>query len=138
VVRELRIETTSDIDVGEVHRVETRFVYEVDGVRYTGDRFDFSIGSYGNLEEKSRAMQKHDAPRTTCWVNPEDPEDAVMEPRALIPWWPTLAPVIFLAIGAFGIYVIVLGAVVAARDRRAQRREAERWGPGERSGSLRD
>lgn len=120
------VDTRSDED-GETRRIEVAFSYEVDGVSYTGDRFDFSIGHWGGNRANLRKVRDQSAgDLTTCWFDPADPAEAVVERRPGVPPFASWMAVPFFLIGAFGLYVVALGAFLTVRDRlRARDPEAQ-------------
>ncbi len=61
------------------YHIRVRFRYEYEGRTYDGDRFDYSLGSFG--ESKARAIVESlpAGAATECRVNPECPSDAVLK-----------------------------------------------------------
>lgn len=89
------------------YRPSVRFVYEIDGVRYESDRLTLAsvdTASYDRAREPSdRYLVGSEA---TCRVDPENPAEAVLEAR--FPWigLVSLLPLLFVAVGAGGMYLV--------------------------------
>lgn len=116
------VDTHSDTE-GTYHGMVATFTYEVAGRPYTGDRYDFAIGRYGGRgKELSRDARRHRAGHlTTCWVNPEDPEDAVVERRAGVPPLASLIALPPFLVGLFGFWIVAHGVYLHWRDQRRAR-----------------
>jgi len=112
----------SDSD-GATYRVEAAYAYEVNGVRYTGDRVSLHSGSdnigrfhqrtYGEL--RRRMERKEPVP---CWVNPDDPSDAVLirRPRPEMIGFSQLFVFVF---GGAGLGVVLAGCYLLLNRVRA-------------------
>src|SRR5262245_9530536 len=75
---ESSVQTHSDED-GSTYSVNVVFTYSVDGSEYRSDRYKFMGGSSSGYDSKAKVVAALPAgTRTTCWVNPADPTDAVV------------------------------------------------------------
>ncbi len=122
-LEQVGVDTTDDYE-GTYYGMEATFTYEVAGRTYTGDRYDFAIGRYGEQgEELARDARRHRAgDLTTCWVNPEDPEDAVVERRAGVPPIASLMALPPFLVGLLGFWIVAYGLYHHWRDQRRARR----------------
>lgn len=91
-------------DDGDTYSVELRYRYEVDGRTYTSRRYTFLGGSSSGFEGKQRIVD-HLPPgaRVTCWVDPENPSQAVFERGFTLDYLWVLVPLVFVAVGAGGV-----------------------------------
>jgi hypothetical protein len=89
-------------DDSTTYRIEIKYKYKVAGREYQSDRYKFfGISSNTGVESKRQAVRKHPpGKKTTCFVNPQDPNDAVIE-RGLT--WDMLW-------GLFGVPFFIIGA----------------------------
>jgi len=89
----------------EPYWFEVRYTYAVDGTAYTSETYQHG---YSGSDDYTAALRlAHRYPKgaeATCYVNPADPEDAILEQEGL---WAVLIvplPLLFIAVGAGGIY----------------------------------
>ena len=93
----------SDSD-GTTYSVEVTYRYRAAGRSYTGDRYRFLGGSSGGSEGKQEVVDALPAGTvTTCWVDPENPADSVLDRGFHWEYLLALLPLVFVAIGAGGI-----------------------------------
>ncbi len=104
-------------DDGNTYSIEALYRYEFDGRQHRSNRYQFLGGSSGGHESKAAAVEKIPAGSTaTCYVNPEDPFEAVIE-RGLTPdYFFGLVPLLFALIGAGGMAAVVVGARSIQKD----------------------
>jgi hypothetical protein len=101
---------------GDTFSVAVRYAYALDGRAYTGERFNFLSGSSSAHDSKAAWVAAHPAgSRMTCWVNPADPNDAVLQRGLTWEYLFALIPGVFVAVG-------VGGGVWAFRGWRRERR----------------
>lgn len=124
-ILESRVGERSDSD-GTTYRVEVRFEYrfragdlenDPTAPRYESQRYDFYEGMYSSGKAEKRAEVQRLAPgtRTTCRVDPQDPEQAVLKAGLPDDLWVGLFTLIFPLVG----FALVVGGVVSAvRGRR--------------------
>ncbi|MEZ5333212.1 MAG: DUF3592 domain-containing protein [Thermoanaerobaculia bacterium] len=99
------VETHSSED-GATYSIEVRYRYEVDGRSFQGRRYRFLNGSSSGYEGKQRVVDAL-APgtTTTCWVSPADPEESVLHRGLSWEFLFGLLPLVFVAVGAAGLYL---------------------------------
>jgi len=81
------------------------FEYEIDGRSVRGSRLTRGASASSSYDAVRRSVDTYPTgTRTTCRVNPEIPDEAVLERR--LPWiaLAVFLPLIFVAVGAGGIY----------------------------------
>ncbi len=98
-------------DDGATYSIDALFRYELGGREYRANRYQFIGGSSGAYDGKARIVEALPAGATTvCYVNPEDPFDAVIERGFTGDYLFGLVPLLFALIGmgglAFGIKVL--------------------------------
>jgi hypothetical protein len=98
-----RVEEVSGSD-GSTYRVDIRYAWTAGGSRRVGGRYDFMGGSSSGTAGKQRIVDRYPpGSRVACWVDPEDPDEAVLF-RGLSPVYLIgLLPLIFLATGLGGL-----------------------------------
>jgi len=98
-------------------KVVVQYRYSYDGKEFVGDRYDFSVGeSTGNYGERYMAAQQLKAGNTdVCYVNPENPSEAVFRRSTglsrddkLLAW----VPVAFVAVGLLGLVGVAVAFCV--------------------------
>jgi tetratricopeptide (TPR) repeat protein len=93
------------------HNVDVAFRYEHNGQRYTGTRYQLvpvsrsGIGAYSAIQLKVAALPV--GLQSTCWVDPTDPENAVLDRSMTMGTWFGLIPLTFFAIGVAGLVGVV-------------------------------
>ena len=105
---------------GTTYSIEITYEYEYNGNRYTSDRYSFSsTGSSSGRKGKAKVVDAHPPGReTVCYVNPSDPQDAVLHRGFTADMWFGLIPLIFVAVGAGGI-IFTLRSWLRSRQQRA-------------------
>lgn len=99
----------SDSD-GTTYSVEVRYSYQVDWVEYTSNRYEFMGGSSSGYEGKAEVVERYPpGSQATCWVDPEDPTEAVLYRGFTWPYLFALLPLVFVAVGAGGIVFVLRG-----------------------------
>ena len=110
---------------GSTYSVEVLYRYTVDGREHTSDRYRFLGGSSSGYEGKARVVERlPPGTRTVCWVDPEDPEEAVLERRLTAEYLFVFLPLVFVAVGAGGIFLSAAGV------RRGKARDGRPVEPG--------
>jgi hypothetical protein len=113
-------------DDGATYSVKLLYAYVVEGREIQASRYAFMGGSSSGYEGKARIVERL-APgtETVCYVNPEDPYDAVLERGFTPDFLFGLIPLVFVAVG-------VGGSAFALSAYRRQRRTKQAPGaPGE-------
>lgn len=91
-------------DKGSTYSVDILFRYEVNGHEFRANRYSFVTGSSSGRAGKLAIVRQYPPGRkTTCFVNPTDPTEAVLERRFTNDMWLGLIPLVFLAIGIGGM-----------------------------------
>lgn len=96
---------------GSTYNIAIAFGYTFEGVERHGKRYDFNSGSSSGEADKQRVVERFPVgAKTTCWVNPKNPAEAVIDRN--LGWWFLwgLFPLIFLAVGLIGM-IVFLGAL---------------------------
>ena len=102
------------------YSVDVLYSYEIDGREYRANRYQFVGGSSSGYDRRARIVEGL-APgtTTTCYVDPNDPHEAVIERGFTVDHLFGLMPLLFAVIGLGG-----LGFAVAVL-RRARRAAAQ-------------
>lgn len=102
---ESRVERSGD---GEhPYRLIVRFSYQWERSEHTGTRHRRKHGSYSSHEEARDVAERFPASAAAaCFVNPSDPTEAVLEKSTLWIGLVILFPLIFVAVGAGGIWAM--------------------------------
>lgn len=99
---------------GDMYAVDVRYAYTFQGRRYVSDRYDFSAFSSNDRAGEQKAADRYPAgSEAVCYVNPNDPSEALLK-RGLGIW--VLAagfPLVFVAVGVG----IAVGAIFVRRRR---------------------
>jgi hypothetical protein len=90
-------------DDGTTYRVDILYRYEFAGREHRSNRYQFVGGSSSGYQGKARIVGRHPVgAQRTCYVNPRNPAEAVLE-RGLTPeMWFGAIPVVFMLVGAVG------------------------------------
>lgn len=109
---------------GTTYSVDILYRYDFDGREFKANRYDFMGGSSSGSSGKYAIIARYPpGGKATCFVNPADPTDAVLE-RGFTPMmWLGLLPLVFILVGVAGL---------AGRFRRSPTgvqmgRSAARW-----------
>lgn len=104
-------------DDGVTYSVEVLYRYELDGREYRSNRYQFMGGSSSGYESKADAVAKIPAgAEVTCYVDPDDSFEAVLERGFTSDYLFGLIPLLFALVGAGGMVVVVAGARAVKRD----------------------
>jgi hypothetical protein len=89
---------------GDTYSVNIFYSYELIGHEYKANRYDFMGGSSSGYGSKRQIVDQHPpGSRSICFVNPNDPTEAVLE-RGFIPtMWLGLLPLLFVLVGVAGL-----------------------------------
>ncbi|HEY4576207.1 MAG TPA: DUF3592 domain-containing protein [Thermoanaerobaculia bacterium] len=89
---------------GSTYKVDVRYSWTAGGSTHVGSRYDFMGGSSSGREGKQRIVDRYPpGARVACWVDPNDPDEAVLS-RGLSPIYLIgLLPLLFLGIGLGGL-----------------------------------
>ena len=96
----------------ETYSVEIVYTYTVAGVQYSSDRYDFINVSTSAYDAKAEAVKQNPAgSAATCYVNPDNPAEAVFSRDFSSDMWFGLFGLPFFLAGAFGLYVAIKHAL---------------------------
>jgi hypothetical protein len=111
----LRAEVRShDSDDGTTYSVYILYQYEFQGQTYKSDRYEFIGGSSSGYQGKARVVEQYRAAANpVCYVNPDDPFEAVLKRGFHAKLLLVLFPLIFLLIGVGGLVGVRRGKVGA-------------------------
>jgi hypothetical protein len=99
---------------GTTYRVDILYTYEFNGRAYRSNRYHFMGGSTSGYKGKADIVHRHPTgSKVTCYVNPRNPGDTVLERGWTDEMWFGAIPVVFMLIGAGG----VIGAMRKGRTR---------------------
>ena len=123
----LRAEVRShDSDDGTTYSVSILYQYEFNGQAYKCDRYEFVGGSSSGYQGKARIVEQYrTAANPICYVNPDNPFDAVLKRGFHAKLLLALLPLVFLLIGVGGLAGALRSNLVTG-DRAALPRLAQR------------
>jgi hypothetical protein len=95
------------------------YSYTVDGVEYKSSRYSFMTGSSSGYSGK-RAVVEANPPghKTVCYVDPENPIEAVLERGFVADMWFGLIPAVFILVGAGGMFFTVRSMLRKGEEER--------------------
>ena len=94
----------SRVDKSTTYSVDIVFKYKFSGVEYIGGSYDFMTGSDSDYRSKSKVVDHYSKGKTAyCYVNPDDPVEAVISREFNSPWWLAVIPLIFILVGLGGM-----------------------------------
>ena len=97
---------------GDTYSIEVRFSYSVNDKSYESNRYDFVEGSSSGYDSKAKVVRSiPPGSRTTCYVNPQNPSDAVLERGFTSDMYFALIPLLFATIGFIGMYFAIASKV---------------------------
>ncbi len=82
-----------------IYGIDLEYTYQVGEYAFTGNRYRFFSHSAGKATNQAIANRFPVGTKTTCYVNPEDPSDAVLERTAGLEVLWALVPLFFLLAG---------------------------------------
>ena len=90
--------------------MDVTYRYVVGDRGYYGDRYQFvSVASTGFGGKAAIVARLRADKRAECWVNPANPNDAVIERGPTAELWYMVLPLMFVTIGIAGIYFTTIG-----------------------------
>ncbi len=107
-------------DDGSTYEISIQYEYEFEGRAYTSSRYSFfDIASSGRSGKERVVARYPPGSRTTCYVDPQNPERAVLDPGLRPEAAFGLIGMPFVLVGAGGLfYLFVLGPRKQARRER--------------------
>ncbi len=120
-----------DSDGDTTYRVEVQYSFPFNGQTYYGNTYQFGANGSSNATEKNAIVAKlPPGTKITCYVNPANPNQSVINPSMNRDLWPGLFSLIFVAVGA-GIII----AGIKSGKSGAVRAGAQSWQPKSTMGS---
>jgi hypothetical protein len=96
---------SSDSKGGPTYSVDILYRYEFQDRSWRSSRYCFLGGSSGGYSGKQAIVAAYPpGHKATCWVNPADPSSAVLNRGLTIGMLAGLVPILFMAIGAGGMF----------------------------------
>lgn len=116
---------THEGDDSNTYSVDVLYEYEFGGRTYQSNRYQFLGGSSGGSESKEAVVARHPpGTRTVCYVDPADPQEAVLTRSFTKEYLVGLVPLVFVLAGGGG----VLWVASMARKARTLSRGEALWG----------
>ena len=96
-------------DDGATYSIDIQYRYNVDGVDYDADRYSFMVGSSssGRAAKADVVRNYPKGSKQICYIDPDDPSSAVLDPDLSSAFWFCLFPIPFFAVGAGGLAYLV-------------------------------
>lgn len=89
---------------GDTYSISVTYDYEVNGQKFTSTRYSFFSGASNSRGWREEALKKiPPGTQTQCLVDPDNPQEAVLEPGWDPDIWFVLLPAIFLLVGLVGM-----------------------------------
>jgi len=93
-----------DGDDGDTYSIDIQYEYTVDGLPYRGEKYHFMPGASSGRKGKQAVVDRYPVGlATSCYVNPSDPREAVINRGLTMDMWWGLFPLPFLAVGIGGL-----------------------------------
>ncbi len=103
-------------DDGATYSIDVLYSYEIDGREYRSNRYGFLGGSSSGYERRARIVEALPAGAgTVCYVDPNDPFEAVIERGFTGEYLFGLLPLVFAMVGLGGL-VFAVGLLRRARQ----------------------
>jgi len=103
-----RTTETGGHDHTKFHEIEVEFRYQYQGNEYTSDRYDLSDVSSGEKDWKQEVVDElGTGTETVCYVNPEDPKQAVLTREFTLSPFGAIPPALFVLVGLAGMAMVV-------------------------------
>jgi hypothetical protein len=105
-------------DDSTTYRVDILYRYEVNGEEHRSSRYQFMGGSSSGRKSKAAIVRQFPpGSQRTCYVNPRNPAEAVLERGLTADMWFGAIPAVFLLVGAGGLFAMLRGKRRAIRRR---------------------
>lgn len=110
VIVESRVLENSDSDGGSTYKPDVHFTYTFEGVEHRSNRYNFfDLYSSGRAGKEEVVEYYSPGLRTVCWVNPENPSEAVLKKDFSATYLIGLLPLVFLLAGVGILWAGVSG-----------------------------
>lgn len=91
-------------DSGPTYSIDVRYRYRFEGAEFLGDRYEFLGGSSSGYDGKQEVVDAlPEGSMTTCYVDPDDPNEAVLYRGFSWVYLFALLPLVFIVVGGVGI-----------------------------------
>ena len=92
-------------DDGTTYSVDVLYTYEFNGTRHRSSRYSFETGSSsGRASKKAVVDALPEGKATVCYVDPDDPKEAVLNRELTAGTWFGLIPLVFVLVGMVGMF----------------------------------
>lgn len=103
VIETSEVESHRDSD-GTTYRPHIAYTYRFEGTEYRSDRYDFMGGSSSGRAGKQAVVDRYPPGSSAqCWVNPGNPNEAVLERGFAGEMLAGAIPLVFAAVGVAGL-----------------------------------
>ena len=100
VINSSQVGSSRDSDGDTTYHVEVEYSFSFNGQTYYGNTYQFGPSSSGDATDKNAIVAKlPPRARTTCYVNPANPNQSVINPAMNSEIWFGLFTLIFVAVG---------------------------------------
>jgi uncharacterized protein DUF3592 len=107
-----QVRTHSSDDGGPTFSVDVLYTYSYGGREYRSDRYQFLGGSSGGYQAKERIVRRlPPLTRTPCYVNPDEPAEAVLNRDFSAEYAFGLVPLLFMLVGLGGMVFALRGGL---------------------------
>jgi hypothetical protein len=121
VVQASRVGESSDSD-GTTYRVEVEYTYSLQGREYRSSRYNFLDFYSSGYDGKAEVVARYPpGTRTVCYVDPDDPSQAVIDRKLSWAWLVGLVPLLFIAVGGGGLIAVIWSAFKGSGATRRQK-----------------
>ena len=91
-------------DDSTTYRIDILYRYEFNGEEHQSNRYTFMGGSSSGYKRKAEIVRRYPAGmRSTCFVDPRQPQEAVLERGLTRDMWFGAIPVVFMLVGMGGL-----------------------------------
>jgi len=93
---------------GTDYRADITYVYTVNGTRHKSSRYGFAGASLGGVRDAEEILGRYPlGGQAVCYVDPGDPEEAVLSREFALERWLGLFPLIFVLAGGLGLFFTI-------------------------------
>jgi hypothetical protein len=104
-------------DDSTTYRVDILYSYEFNGREHRSNRYQFMGGSSSGYKGKAQIVRQYlPGSQRTCYVNPSDPDEAVLERGLTSDMWFGTIPAVFMLVGVGGIIGMLRKTQTRASD----------------------
>jgi hypothetical protein len=120
IIRESSVEHHTGGRVGDTDKgfysIRVKYDYRYKGQEYTSERYDLYDISTGEVEWKKAVVKKiPPGTETICFVNPDNPSEAVLSRARNVGYVTAIPGVLFLLLGLFCVYLLIFGRLLPRR-----------------------